>query len=384
MQKKLPNISLAILLILISSVVFAQKKFCVSIHFLKGFIDQKVQLSYYNGRIDKTVPFSLKKSSINIVGNFYSIFATITIRLDSTNSYNLPEYNVFFVGAKPASIIFNPQTNSTSKDSDPYTLVNAQDILPGERALEEYTASEEKAVDDFNSKPLSENDTTWDTKNKMLIKNLINKKLDFIKQNKDSYYSFLIFKNNIAPNIFMNPGRLLQFYNSVFPAFLKESLEGKEVISTLLGRKIAVSENMRVPDFNVTDIRGNKIRMKDFKGKKYVLVNFWASWCGPCVAEMPAIKKISDKYFPGKLEIIANTIDNDSAAFLKAIKKYKMTNWANIYNDTHFGKLFGGTTAIPQLFLIDPNGKIIYNRSFKETDYDNLTRLNKILKEKLQ
>jgi thiol-disulfide isomerase/thioredoxin len=383
MQKKLSIISLAILLIFISSVVLAQKKFAVSIHFPKGFIGQKVKLSYNNGRIQKTVPFALKNGSITIADNFYSLYSTITIRIDSSNSYNLPQYNAFYVGEKPASIIFNPKTISTSNDFKRYTLVNAQDIQAEEKALEEYTATEEKAVEDFNNKPPSENDTTWFTKNKIVRKTLMNKQLDFIKQNKSSYYCFLFFKNNIAPNIFMNPDSLLEFYNGTFPAILKQSLDGREVVNTLHGRKIAVSENMRAPDFNVSDIRGNKIRMKDFKGKKYVLINFWASWCGPCVAEMPAIKKISDKYFPAKLEIIANTIDKDSSAFLNALKKYKMTDWANIYQDAHLEKLFGGVVAIPQLFLIDLNGNIIYNRSFKETDYDNLTRLNKILQEKL-
>ena len=70
MQKKLPIISLVILLIFISSAVFAQKKFSLSIHFPKGFIGQKVKLSYFNGRIDKTVPLALKNGSISIADNF--------------------------------------------------------------------------------------------------------------------------------------------------------------------------------------------------------------------------------------------------------------------------------------------------------------------------
>ena len=255
-------------------------------------------------------------------------------------------------------------------------------VMQAEMALKKYTALEEKVVEDFTSKPPSNNDTTWWTRNIIIRKNLMNKQLDFIKQNKNLYYCFLVFKNIIAPNTFMNADSLLQFYKFTFPDSFKKTSQGKEVMEILYGRKLATSENMKAPNFNATDIHGNKIQLQNYKDK-YVLINFWASWCGPCVAELPAIKKISDQYFPGKLEIITNTIDQDSSAFLKALEKYKMTDWNNIYRDFNFTKLFGGATAIPQLFLIDPDGKIIYNRGFKETDYNNLARLKKILKAKL-
>ena len=69
--------------------------------------------------------------------------------------------------------------------------------------------------------------------------------------------------------------------------------------------------------------------------------------------------------------------------FVSALRAIKQFYISFIGMDVDFTKKFGGVSAIPQLFLIDPNGKIIYNRNFRETDYEKLTRLNQILKGKL-
>ena len=352
---------------------FGQKKFSVSIHFPKEFGSQKVELSYDNGRIVKKVPFLLNNKAITISENFYSKFATILIQIDS-NNLNLPEYNLFFVGEKPALITFHAKTNAKVKSLESLTLTNAYDVMKlGGKALDEYTAPEQQAITDLWSNPA--NADSIDNLNRVAVNKLVNKKLNFISRHKDKYYSFWLFRKEIAPNFFMNPDSLLHFYKTNFSVSLRNTLEGKEIMEILEGRKIAISENMPAPDFKITDIHGNRIELKNYKGK-YVLINFWASWCVPCVGELPAIKKISDQYFPDKLEIITNTSDSDSSAFLNAIRKYGMTDWNDIYRDFDFTKKFGGVAAIPQLFLIDPYGKIIYNRSFKETDYEKLARLN--------
>ena len=273
----------------------------------------------------------------------------------------------------------NARKNS-NKNSDNYTLVNAFDIIKKEESVEKYTAKEREAFVAFQSETTS-GDSSYFI-NQRLVRNWNNKKLDFIKHHKDHYFSFWLFRTEIASNFFMDSDSLLYFYKTVFPISLRNSNEGKEIMEIQYGRKLASSENMQAPDFTVTDIHGKKFELKNCKGK-YVLINFWASFCIPCVGELPAIKKISDHYFPGKLEIITNTIDKDSSAFLLALNKYGMTDWANIYKDPGLIKKYGGAGGIPQLFLIAPNGKIIYNRNFKKGDDEKLDRLNEIIKERL-
>lgn len=376
MQWKTLNVLLITFLIFISTTAFAQKIFSVSIHLPKQLINQRIELSYDNGKTEKTIPHISHSDTITISDSFYSKFVSIKIRIDS-NSFNLPHYNTFFVSDKPASITVT--TNSLQQ----FKLINAYDVRKmGENKLNTFAADEESAVADFYSKPPAENDSTWGVKNEILIKKLIDKKLDFIKQNKNLYYSFWLFRKDIAPNIFTDPDSLFHFYNTTFASSLRRTLEGKEVMEILHGRKISISENMMAPNFKAIDISGNLITLQNEIGK-YVLINFWASWCGPCVAELPAIKKISDKYSPGKLKVISISFDNDSTKFLNAIKENKMVDWTNIYRDSDMAKKFGVTDGLPMVYLIDPNGKIIYNREF-ETDYVKLARLNQILERQLR
>lgn len=378
MQKKFIHIVIIGFFIFCWSAVFAQNKFFVSIHFPKELIVPKIQLSYDNGRKVKKISFYIHQNTITISDSFYFNYAILNIQIDS-NKLNLPVYSSFFVGKKPAIITFNDKKN-TLVNSEPFTLINAVDKTKMDQKVWEYTAPEMNALEAFQSDTTARDSSYFI--NQKLVRNWINKKLDFIKQHKNEYYSFWLFRKEVAINFFMNPDSLLHFYKTNFPIRLRNSSEGKEVMEILYGRKLASSENMQAPEFTVTDIHSKKIELTDFK-HKYVLINFWASWCVPCVGELPAIKKISDQYFPGKLEIITNTIDNDSSAFLVALKEHEMTDWVNVYNDPELERKFGGAGAIPQLFLIDPNGKIIYNRSFKETDYEKLARLNEILKQRL-
>jgi thiol-disulfide isomerase/thioredoxin len=364
---------------LISPYGFGQNKFFVSIHFPIEISNRKVEISYDNGRTEKKVSFLLSQNTITVSDSFYFKYALINIQIDS-NDLNLPVFSSFFVGKKPATISFSENKNINEK-SKPFILINAYDRSEMERALNKYIVPEQKVITELWTRPVAAD--SIDNLNRLAIKNLNYKELSFIRRHKYDYFSFTFFRTNIAPNIFMDPDTLLLFYKTVFPINLRNTLEGKQIMEILNGRKIATSENMRAPDFKVTDIHGKVIELRNYKGK-YILINFWASWCVPCVAELPAIKKISDHYFPEKLEIITNTSDSDSTAFLLALKKYKMTDWINIYRDFNFTKKFGGVAAIPQLFLINREGKIIYNRNFKETDYEKLTRLNQILKEKLQ
>lgn len=372
------SLSILIATFLISTFGFGQNKFFVSIHFPKEIANQKVEISYDNGRTEKKVSFLLYQNTITVSDSFYFKYAIINIHLDS-NNLNLPVFSSFFVGKKPATISFSEEKNINEK-SKSFNLINAYDRIQMERALNKYIAPEQRAITELWTRPVAAD--SIDSLNRIAIKNLNYKELNFIRNHKHEYFSFTFFRTKIAPNIFLDADSLIHFYKTVFPEDLRNTLEGKEIMEILNGRKIATSENMRAPDFKVTDIHGNKIELKNYKGK-YVLINFWASWCVPCVAELPAIKKISDQY-PDKLEIITNTSDEDSLAFLNTIKTYGMTNWINLYRDFDFTKKFGGVSAIPQLFLIDPTKKIIYNRNFKETDYEKLTRLNQILKEKLR
>lgn len=115
-------------------------------------------------------------------------------------------------------------------------------------------------------------------------------------------------------------------------------------------------------DFKMPDVNGSVRSLSDFVGKgNYVLVDFWASWCGPCRAEMPHVKELYAKYKAKGFDIVGVSLDNDKAAWTAAIKKLDLP-WHHI-SDLQGWKSQGaqlyGIRSIPATLLVGPDGKIV-------------------------
>ena len=108
-------------------------------------------------------------------------------------------------------------------------------------------------------------------------------------------------------------------------------------------------ENVQIgkvaPEFSLPDTAGVSVSLSDFKGK-YVLLDFWASWCGPCRGENPNVVKMYEKFHPKGLEILSVSLDEDKDAWLKAIEDDKLT-W------NHVSDLKGWQNAAAQLYCVN-------------------------------
>ena len=122
------------------------------------------------------------------------------------------------------------------------------------------------------------------------------------------------------------------------------------------------------PNFTLEDLSGKKVSLASYRGRPLV-VDFWATWCGPCKVEIPWFEKLHDQYASQGLEILgvsADDLDTDDPAKLFTEKRdisdfaTKMhMNYPVLYDADSIANQYGGLDALPTTFFIDRNGKVV-------------------------
>lgn len=192
-----------------------------------------------------------------------------------------------------------------------------------------------------------------------LVKDYIALQYDFNKNNMKNPLGEHIFLNNYYNYEAAQQRELIGLANEKF----KSNPEVKKVIEKLDNLE-KVSEGKKFADFTLKTPEGNDVKLSDYAGKgKYVLIDFWASWCGPCRNELPKVVKLYNKYKSKGFEIVGVSLDKNKTDWEKGIKDLKIT-WPQMSDlkawDSAVVPMYG-IQGIPYTVLLDKDGTIIAN-----------------------
>jgi len=174
------------------------------------------------------------------------------------------------------------------------------------------------------------------------------------------YYSYRLSPEEIRAN--------LQLVDSSF-----SDSEYVKVLEELADNLEKVSVGSKAPDFQAKDTDDKVVKLSDYLGKSYILIDFWASWCIPCRKESPELKDVYEKYKEKGLEIISVSLDHKTEHWLEAIQQDGLPwiQWVDYNAWAGEGVKTYGVRLIPYKFLIDKDG-IIVAKNLRGEDLEKL------------
>ena len=213
-----------------------------------------------------------------------------------------------------------------------------------------------------------------------LAKETVSKETDFVntmngllKSNKQSPVStlFLIQTTNFVPYIKEHLADMYALLDGQAKKGPFAELIEKAIQSAGLGNVGTV-----LPEFKQNDVNGKLVSLSSLRGK-YVLIDFWASWCGPCRAENPNVVKAYNAYKAKGFTVLGVSLDQDKAKWLEAIKKDGLT-WTQVSDLKYWNNEVAvkfGIQSIPANFLIDPKGVVI-GKDLRGEDLEKILAAN--------
>lgn len=272
----------------------------------------------------------------------------------------------------------NGQINLTGTDSVARAQITGSAINDDNKKLSaqlaEVNAKAQKVVDAANAAPADEQKTAeFQNSVQAKLKVLQNEQQgvlkSFITNNPKSYLSLLAISSLGGPSA---DAAIMEPLYAGLDQSLKDTEAGRSLNISIEALK-ATAIGAFAPDFTQNDANGTPVKLSSFRGK-YVLIDFWASWCGPCRQENPNVVKAYNKYKAKNFTILGVSLDrpDGKADWLAAIKTDGLA-WTQVSDlqfwDNSVAALYF-VRSIPQNFLIGPDGKIVA-KNLRGDDLDN-------------
>ena len=274
--------------------------------------------------------------------------------------------------AQAGHILYLYLENGTVKMKSPDSLQNSQfvnspineahlaylDFIGGQ--IQDLAARMNEKV--MQATPEQQNDSAFNAQLNQEYRQLLDertqKQQQYVRDHHDSYFSVVALSESVSSDFDVE---------EIEPLFLsidekyRTSFPGKAFAQRIEAAK-TIGIGKKAPGFTQNDPDGNPVSLSDFQGK-YVLLDFWASWCGPCRQENPNLVKAYAAYKDKGFEILGVSLDNKDGkeAWVKAIEKDGLT-WTQVSDLNSWNNEVArsyGVRAVPQCYLIDPQGVIV-------------------------
>ena len=274
--------------------------------------------------------------------------------------------------AQAGHILYLYLENGTVKMKSPDSLQNSQfvnspineahlaylDFIGGQ--IQDLAARMNEKV--MQATPEQQNDSAFNAQLNQEYRQLLDertqKQQQYVRDHPDSYFSVVALSESVSSDFDVE---------EIEPLFLsidekyRETFPGKAFAQRIEAAK-TIGIGKKAPGFTQNDPDGNPVSLSDYLGK-YVLLDFWASWCGPCRQENPNLVKAYAAYKDKGFEILGVSLDNKDGkeAWVKAIEKDGLT-WTQVSDLNSWNNEVArsyGVRAVPQSYLIDPQGVIV-------------------------
>lgn len=252
------------------------------------------------------------RDSFDVTDGFYMMFDGV----EYAQLFLKPGYDL---SLKMDAKQFDESIKFTGKGSDENNFIAESALMEEEMSPDEFLSADEKLF------------------NQMITEK---KELDFSRLD----------NSNLDPEFIEMQKKNIEMSTKGLEQYYQQSLENKKL------------NNSKAPSFEYVNSNGTKTKLSDFKGK-YVYIDVWATWCGPCRAEIPSLQKVEEKFKDKKIAFVSISVDVDKDfEKWKAFVKEKNLGGTQVFADKNWASDFiksFNINSIPRFILIDPSGNVV-------------------------